>query len=180
MGFVVGVVAALLVVFLLGYITIKKPAFGETVIAVSIVLIALSTYLYFQQDNRLEKKKALIPNSEIVISDINYAYDYGNYFKLTGSIKNLSNRYRLQAILVKISFYRCPDYTNKEANKEANKKDIIEVIDESCEFIEDKELKIKTRLAKAKSGQFETYVLLDKNKFIPLIWKLELISGVAR
>ena len=173
MGFVVGVVAALLVIFLLSYITIKKPVFGRVLIAVSVILIALSTFFYFQLDKRVEKKKTLIPTSEIILGDIVYNYDYGNYFKLTGSIQNLSKRFRLQSILIKISFYQCSAGKNK--SKLATKVD-----DRLCEFIEEKQINIKTRLAKAQSGQFETYILLEKNKYLPLVWKVELVSGVAR
>ena len=49
MGFVLGVVAALLVIFLLTYITLKKPVFGRILIALSLVLVLTSTFLYFQK-----------------------------------------------------------------------------------------------------------------------------------
>ena len=48
MGFVIGVVVALIVVFLLAYITIKKPVFGEIVIAISVLMVLAAVFFYFQ------------------------------------------------------------------------------------------------------------------------------------
>lgn len=172
MGFIVGVVGALLVIFLLSYITIKKPNFGRSLIVLSLLLITLSIFFYFQKENRVDKRRSLISNDEITLSNIKHEYAYGNFYKLTGNIHNQSNRYRLQSITVKISFLQCPEKNIKISDKEVSKN--------NCELIEDKVAVIKTRLAAEDSGNFEHYLLLEKEKLAGLRWKVELISGIAR
>lgn len=165
MGFVLGVLAALLVIFLLTYITLKKPRFGQILIALSLALILLSTYLYFQKDNRVEKLQQLIPVDEIVISDVKFDYAYGNNYKLTGTISNLSKRYRLQSVQLKLLFYKCQsDNTSWQ----------------DCDLIDDVVHTVKTRLPANQTASFETYILLEQENYLTLRLKVEILSSIAR
>jgi len=165
MGFIVGVVAALLVTFLLTYITVKKPVFGRILIAISVSLVLLSIFSYFQKDKRVEKQQQRIALEEIVITDVQFDYAYGSFYKLSGTIANHSNRYRLQAVNLKIAFYKCPDVKSHW---------------QDCELINDMAHTIKTRLAAKQTAPFETYLLLDQKNYRSLRLKTEIISGVAR
>ena len=165
MGFVVGVVAALLVIFLLIYITLKKPVFGRILIALSLVLVLTSTFLYFQKDKRVEKQQTLIAIDEIVISDFKFDYAYGSFYKLAGTIANQSTRYRLQSVNLKLSFYQCADKNSQW---------------QDCELKNEISETVKTRLAAEQSASFETYLLLEQEDYSSLRLKLEVISGIAR
>jgi hypothetical protein len=165
MGFVVGVIAALLVIFLLSYVTVKKPAFGRVLIAISVLLVLLSTYLYHQKEDRVELRHQLISVNQIKLSDVNFKYAYGSYFRLTGQVENQSTKYRLQAVDLRLKFYRC----------EQERMPIAE-----CELVEEMVHEAKTRLAAENSGKFESYLLLDTEKFKKLRLDVEVISGTAR
>lgn len=165
MGFIMGVVAALLVIFLLTYITVKKPVFGRILIAISVVLVLLSVYFYFQKDDRVEKLQTLIALDEINISDVDFDYAYGNFYKLTGRVANQSKKYRLQAVNVRIGFYQCPDEHSQW---------------QECELMDEKMHTIKTRLAAQKSAGFETYLLLEQQGVLSWRLKIDIISGMAR
>jgi hypothetical protein len=175
MGFVIGVVVALLVIFLLAYITIKKPVFGEVMIALAILMILTSTFFYFQKDNRLANKKNLIPLEQIELTDIRHTLAYGNYYKLTAHLKNLSEKYRLQSIELKLSFLNCPSLEVSNYN--------------NCKLISEKHHKINTRMSAQKSAPIESYFLLDDEAVLAVInakkagsvhWKIEVLNGYAR
>jgi len=169
MVLVISVVVFLVIIFLLAYITIKKPAFGEIVIAIAVLMILASTFLYFQKDNRIEKKKQLIPVNEIELSNIQHQWAYGNYHKLTGHLKNNSEKYRLQSVELSVSFLDCPDSASNESQ---------------CQLLIKNQYKIDTRLSAQKSKNIETYILLDnikpkqENSFLK--WQITLESGSAR
>lgn len=169
MGFVIGVLAALIVTFLLGYITVKKPFFGGVLISISLLIIVLSIFFYFQEDSRLDKKKQLITVDQVELSDINYGFAYGNNYKLTANIRNLSARFRLQSILLKISFFQCNE---TEENIE------------NCQLVFEKQHEVVTRLAAEQSAKIETYLQLDDPELMhnkdSLRWQVKLISAMAR
>ena len=191
MGFVIGAVVALIVIFLLTYITIKKPVFGEVIIVLSIIMILAATFFYFQKDNRVENKKSLISLEEIKLTDIKHHLAYGNYHKLTANLKNESPRYRLQSINLNLSFFHCPQF-NSDSNsgldsglKEGSFKD--------CELLLEKAHEVDTRLPSQQETTIESYVLLDDEIFSSskssddtpqdnkqIHWKVEVVSGVAR
>lgn len=175
MAFVIGGVVALLVIFLLAYITIKKPVFGEVIIALAVLMILTSTFFYFQKDKRVENKKQLIPLEQIELIDITHSLAYGNYYKLTAQLKNQSQKYRLQSINLKLSFLNCP---SAEVSNYTN-----------CKLISEKHHKIKTRLAAQQSSAIESYFLLEDEAVLAIInanntnsihWRIELVSGSAR
>lgn len=176
MGFVIGVVVALVVIFLLAFITVKKPVFGEVMIALAVVMILASTFFYYQKDTRVENKKHLIPVEQIQLTDIKHVLAYGNYYKLTANLKNQSDKYRLQSIVLKLSFLNCaPSDSGRD--------------DTNCQLITEKHHKINTRLAAQQAADIETYFLLDDAAVLALInsdkktavhWKIELLNGVAR
>ncbi len=174
MGFVIGVVVALTVVFLLAYITIRKPVFGEVVIAVSVLMVLAAVFFYFQKDERVEKKKQLIPLSEIELTDVRHVLAYGNYHKLTAQLKNRSVKYRLQAIILNLSFFQCPKAAEAPVDS-----DFAE-----CRLLMQKQHTIKTRLSAGSSEKIESYILLDDDVLLqaqkPVRWKIELLSGMAR
>ncbi len=173
MGFVIGAAVASIVIFLLAYITIRKPVFGETVIVLAVLMILASTFFYFQTDARVEKKKNLIPMEEIQLSNVSHKLAYGDYHKLTGHLNNLSNKHRLQSINLNIKFFECPPEV--EAQAKINEK--------SCQLIVEKAHPIKARLSAGQSRDVETYVLLDDKALIDkpsLVWQVKLVSGVAR
>ena len=168
MAFLYGLIAVLFIVFLLGYVRIKKPVFGNSLIAITIILISLSTFFYFQMDNRIEKKEHLISVDEIVLSQIHSSLSYGNNYKLTAQVENLSKRYRLQAINIQINFLKC----------------IAAQETESCSILKTHQYRIDTRLSPNTSAQIEKYIMLDDIGSISdneiLKWKIEVLSGVAR
>ncbi|MCU7939919.1 MAG: hypothetical protein KZQ64_03740 [gamma proteobacterium symbiont of Bathyaustriella thionipta] len=172
MGFVIGVVVALLVIFLLAFITIKKPVFGEIMIALAVLMIVASTFLYFQKDNRVENKKNLIPLEQIELTDIQHTLAYGNYYKLTAQLNNKSEKYRLQSIRLKLSFLNC------DAVKSSDYK--------NCQLISEKYHTIKTRTPARQTEPVESYFLLDDEAVLAVIntgtvhWKIELLNGFAR
>ncbi len=173
MGFIIGAVVALIVVFLLAYITVKKPVFGEIMIGFSIVLIMASTFFYFQKDERVEKKRSLIPVEQITSSGFSHSLSYGNYYKLTSEIQNNSQRYFLRSIILNIKFFKCPDSFDTQ-----NETRFTE-----CEFILEKQHKIDIRLASQQTRKVESYLLLSEDKLADATnfkWKIEIISGVAR
>lgn len=175
MGFVIGVVVALLVIFLLAFITAKKPVFGEVMIGLAVIMILTSIYFYFQKDNRVENKKSLIPIEQIELTDIHHSLAYGDYYKLTANLTNQSQKYRLQSITLKLSFLNCPTPETIDYKK--------------CQLISEKKHNIKTRMPAKQSGAIESYFLLDDEAVLALInskeksliqWKIELLSGFAR
>ena len=165
MGFFYGLIAVLFIIFLLSYTRIKKPLFGNILIAITLLLVILSTFFYFQMDKRIDKKLHLIPLDEIEISQIHYTLSYGNNYKLTAKIDNHSKRYRLQAINLQIIFLKC-------------------LANAQCAEIKQQQYRIKTRLAPNESTLIEKYIMLDDIEAISdkevLQWKIEVISGVAR
>lgn len=169
MGFFYGVIAVLFVIFLLAYTRIKKPLFGNILIAVTVLLITLSTVLYFQKDKRLEKKEHLIPIDQIVLSQINSALSYGNNYKLTAKVENHSKHYRLQSVNIQITFLKCNTETAQE---------------ETCQLLGKEHYAIKTRLAAEQSTHIEKYIMLNNIPELKgtevLRWKIEILSGVAR
>ncbi len=173
MGFVIGVVVALIVIFLLAYITAKKPVFGKVVIGLSVLMIMASTFFYFQKDEHAEKKKNLIPIEEIKSSGFSHSLAYGNYYKLTSEIKNNSQRYQLRSIVLDVKFFKCPaSFDTEKAAKF-----------EQCQQVADKQHKIDIRLAPQQTSQVESYLLLGENELADaqnLQWKIEIINGVAR
>ncbi len=175
MSFVIGVITTLFIVFLLAFITIKKPAFGKTIIALSLAMVVLASVLYFQNDQQIEHKKHLIALDDIALTNIQYQLAYGNYYKLTAQLSNHSKKYRLQAIELAISFYNCPSKTPKNYKK--------------CQLIATKIHKIPTRLAAQQSTTIESYFLLDDENILHLIdntnkeflsWDIQLANGYAR
>ncbi len=172
MGFIIGVLGALLLVFLLAYLTVKNPKAGKVEIALSVILISLAVYLYFYDNERVEIHKNLIPVEQIQLSDIQHQWAYGAYYKLTAKITNKSSKYRLQSVDLKVSFYNCP-----QGNKQ--------VVMANCELINSLKHTVRTRLDAQKSMQMEVYLLLDDNLLgdVPidtLNWKVEVVSGLAR
>lgn len=177
MAFVIGILAALLIVFLLSYAVIKKPKFGGALIVVSLLMIALSIFFYFQKDKRVEKRASLIPIEQIKLSNLDYEFAYGTNYKLTATVKNNSPRYRLQWILIKVSFLHCQSKLKLVQSDN-------ELAIENCEVLQTKEQKVPTRLGSQSSSNIETYVALDKNKVWnnrqELTWKVELTGSKAR
>ena len=181
MGLVIGVLAALIVVFLLGYITVKKPVFGSVLISISLLFILIATFFYFQKDSRIENKKLRIPVDQIELSDVNYGFAYGNNYRLTAIIKNNSTRYRLQTVFLQISFLHCKGSDNslepvnslESANAPAD-----------CQLLEKRLHKVETRLPREKSTKIETYIQLDdallSQKGGYIRWQVEIASGMAR
>jgi len=200
MGFVIGVVVALIVVFLLAYITIKKPVFGEVIIALSVLMVLAAVFFYFQKDNRVENKKNLIPIEQIKLSDFSHSLAYGNYYKLTAHLKNQSPRYRLQSIVLQISFFQCP------ASFDLKSDDLkIENKFKSCHLLSEKQHTIETRLAAQQAADIESYILLDDDVLLDagsslspaegslpqaegslsrakgsIQWQIKIINGIAR
>ena len=138
------------------------------------ILILLVTFLYFQKDNRTEKKKQKIPLEQIHLSDISYGLAYGNYYKLISNVRNSSTRYRLQSVLLDISFYQC-----KSENSSL----------ENCRLLEERMHNVDTRLAPGKTEKIETYLLLNDTltqQTIPVKergvvrWQIKVASGTAR
>ncbi|MCK5697688.1 MAG: hypothetical protein KAI02_05970 [Gammaproteobacteria bacterium] len=174
MTLVIGVVVALVVVFLLAYITIRKPAFGEIVIALAILMILAAVFFYFQKDNRIERKKELIPLNQIELTQVSYTLAYGHYYKLSGQLSNQSKKYRLQSIMLKVSFFNCPTAKTTDFKQ--------------CQLMSAKNHSIKTRLAPQQSTAVEGYFLLDNKEISVLnsastqfvIRKIDLLSGTAR
>ncbi len=173
MGFIIGAVAASVVVFLLAWLTVKNPKAGKIEITLVVILIALAVFLYFYEDKRVEIHKNLIPLEQIQLSDIKHQWAYGAYYKLTAKITNKSSKYRLQSVDLKVSFYNCPQ------NTKAPKLD-------QCELINSLMHTVRTRLDALKSRDVEAYLLLDDNLLgdkVPadkLNWKVEVASGLAR
>ncbi|MCU7836813.1 MAG: hypothetical protein KZQ83_16380 [gamma proteobacterium symbiont of Taylorina sp.] len=169
MGFFYGLIAILFIIFLLAYTRIKKPLFGNALITITLLLISLSTFFYFQMDKRIEKKQQLIPVEEISLTDVNSSLAYGNNYKLAAKIKNHSKRYRLQSVNLQIEFLKC-----QSAQQQLGK----------CLLLKKGQYKIKTRLAASQSSNIEKYIMLDDlgvfNKNDILRWKVEVLSGVAR
>ena len=168
MAFFYGLVAILFVIFLLSYIRIKKPLFGNILIAITLLFITLATFFYFQMDNRIEKKQQLIPVDEIILSQVHSALAYGNNYKLSAHIENRSQRYRLQAVNIQITFFKCLEKQSLE----------------NCPVLKTHQYRINTRLSAGQSSQIEKYIMLDdlqplKSNEI-LQWKIEILSGVAR
>lgn len=162
MGFFYGFIAVLFVIFLLTYTHIKKPLFGNILIAITLLLISLSTLFYFQMGQRIEKKQHLIPVDEIVLTQVHSALAYGNNYKLTFQIENLSSRYRLQAINIQITFLKC---TAKQKSAD-------------CSVLKTQKYRINTRLSPKMTTQIEKYIMLDDIEVLQ--WKIEVLSGVAR
>ena len=173
MGFIIGVVAASVVVFLLAWLTVNNPKAGKIEIVLVIVLIALAVFLYFYEDQRVEIQKHLIPLEQIQLSDIHHQWAYGAYYKLTARITNKSSKYRLQSVDLKVSFYNCPQNIKTPKLKQ-------------CELINRLVHTIRTRLDAQKSRDIEAYLLLDDNLLgdkvaaDKLNWKVEVASGLAR
>jgi len=177
MALLIGVVVALVVIFLLAYITIKRPVFGEIIIALAVIMILAVLFFYFQKDNRIEKKKELIPLQQIELTQSSYKLAYGNYYKFSAQLKNNSEKYRLQSIILKISFFVCP---TKEVNDMQH-----------CQLLSETNHTIDTRLAAQHSAPIEGYFLLDNKEVSAIssdskdgtgfiIRKIELLSGTAR
>jgi len=174
MTLVIGVVVALVVVFLLTYITVRKPAFGEVVIALAVLMILAAVFLYFQKDNRIERKKELIPLEQIELTQVSYKLAYGDYYKLSAQLRNQSQKYRLQSIMIKISFFNCPTENTTDFKQ--------------CQLMSARKHSIDTRLAAQQSTAIEGYFLLDNKEIIALnsasntfiIRKIDLLSGTAR
>lgn len=187
MGFVIGAVVALIVIFLLTYITVKRPVFGEVVIVLSVLMIIVAVFFYFQTDKREEKKKNLIPLDEIQLSNISHKLAYGYYHKLTAHAKNLS-KYRLQSINFNIHFYQCPINYNTLQDTDYS----------TCKLLIEKQHKLDIRLSAEQGRDIETYVLLDDAVLVsaydslstsadgslPAVgsiqWQVTLTNGVAR
>jgi len=179
MALLIGVVVALVVIFLLAYITIKKPLFGEVIIALAVFMILAAIFFYVQKDNRIEKKKGLIPLQQIELTQSSYKLAYGNYYKFSAQLKNNSKKYRLQSITLKISFFVCPAKEVKDFQQ--------------CQLLSERNHTVDTRLAAQQSTLVEGYFLLDnkdaqaissgseaKNSNGFVIRKIELLSGTAR
>ncbi|MDX2503305.1 MAG: hypothetical protein QNL62_02325 [Gammaproteobacteria bacterium] len=174
MGLVIGVLAGLLVVFLLGYVTVKKPVFGGVLSSISLILVLIVIFFYFQEDKRVENQKQRIPVDQIGISDINHSFAYGNNYKLTANIINNSPRYRLQAVFLQVSFLQCGEDESSPEN---------------CQLIEKKLHKVSTRLAPGRSASIEAYIKLDDSvqaqgsvsqRMKNIRWQVKVASGVAR
>ena len=187
MGLVIGVLAALIVVFLLGYITVKKPVFGSVLISISLLFILISTFFYFQKDSRIENKKLRIPVDQIELSDVNYGFAYGNNYRLTAIIKNNSTRYRLQTVFLQISFLHCKGSDN--SLEPVNSLESVNSLGsanapEDCQLLEKRLHKVETRLPREKSTKIETYIQLDdallQQKVGYIHWQVEIASGIAR
>jgi hypothetical protein len=186
MGFLIGAVVVILLVFLLAFITIKKPVFGRVIIGLSLVMIITAVFFYFQKDNRVEKKKHLIPLEQVELSPVAHNWSYGNFYKLSADIKNNSDRYRLQSIVLQISLYKCPD---TQALKTDNQGSSIQF--DNCQQVMQREHKIDTRLAAQQSRKIESHFLLDvdtitknvvelNNGIDSLQWKIDLLGVNAR
>ena len=180
MGFVIGAVVALVVIFLLAYITVKKPVFGEVMIVLSLLMVIVSTFFYFQKDNRVENKKNLIPVEQIELSDVSHHLAYGYYHKLTAHLSNLSQKYRLQSIIINIRFFQCPEKHDLTKDKAFD----------NCRLLTEKQHKIDTRLSPKQSSDIESYILLDDKVLITaygsmpakgsIQWQTKVVTGIAR
>lgn len=173
MGFVIGVVVVLLVIFLLAYITVKKPVFGELMIGISVLMILVSTFFYFQKDNRAENKKNLIPNEQIELSEITHHLAYGNFYKITALLKNNSQHYQLRVLVLDIKFFKC-----KTSSDTMNDNNL-----QNCTLVSTKQHEIKTRLAAQQVANIESYILLDDDALAEasdLNWQIKIADGIAR
>jgi hypothetical protein len=174
MALLIGIFAALFVVFLLGYITVRKPAFGRVLIVLCSFLILFAVFFYSQKDERKEAKKQRIPVDQIELSEINYGLSYGNYYKLTAIIKNLSTQYRLQAVILNISFFQCQELEKKV-------KDTMKYNVDKCRLLETKSHRVATRLEAEMVENIETYLPLDDAlQLNNIVWQVEIASGIAR
>ncbi len=168
MGFILGV-AALLVVFLLAWLTVKNPGAGRIVSVIALTLIAIAIYFYFQEDQRVEKQKNLIPLEQIQLSNISHQWAYGSYYKLTGNLTNKSSRYRLQSIDLEIIFYKCPDAESTLSQ---------------CQKINSLQHTLRTLLDAQKSKPIEVYLLLNDELLGELSadklrWQVDVVYGLG-
>ncbi len=169
MGFMIGVAAALLVIFLLAWLTVKNPGAGWIVSIIALILVIIAVYFYFQEDQRVQKQKSLIPLEQIQLSNISHQLAYGNYYKLTGKLSNKSSRYRLQAIDLNIIFYKCPDPESTLSQ---------------CHKINSLQHTLRTLLDAQKSKPIEVYLLLNDELLgdvsaDKLRWQVDVVYGLG-
>ena len=175
MALVAGIIAGLLVTFLLIYTVTKKPLFGSVLIIVSLFLVALSTYLYWHMEDRVENRKSKITVDEIVLSDIKHQYAYGNNYQLSFSVTNQSEKYRLQSLELKILLLNCVHSSNEHHAQN------------DCQTISEIDHKLKARIPIKSTKTLQTYLQLDNsvegiNDTIhveKLMWQVNVVSGFA-
>ncbi len=171
MSLVYGVLAALVVIFLLAMVTVRKPKFGIGLSIVTLILISLAVIFYSGEDNRLDKQKSRIPVEQIILTDTQSRLSYGNTYKITGKLENRSTRYMLASIMLDIQVYAC-----------SNKEDDQTETDSGCDLLQQKQHKVDTRMKAETSRSFETYVIFDAlngNKG-NLKWDIKVLSGIGR
>mgnify|MGYP001825308973 FL=1 len=176
MALVYGVLAALLVIFLLALVTSRKPKFGIGLSIVTVFLIILAIIFYSREDSRLETQKSRIPVEQIVLSDVSSTLSYGNTYQITGQLQNQSSRYMLASILLDIQVYDCAREKVTQ-DVENNTK-----VDKECVLLQSKQHKVDTRMPPESLKSLETYVLFDAvngNK-TTLKWDIKVLSGIGR
>jgi len=176
MTLVYGTLAALLVIFLLAMVTVRKPKFGIGLSIATVLLIALAVIFYTGEDSRLEKQKSRIPVEQMLLTDIKAKLSYGNTYRISGKLENQSPRYMLASIMMDIHVYDC---SGEKFSQSAEK---TKWGDKDCVLLQQKKHKVDTRMLPETSKSIETYVLFDalNGNDENLQWDIRVINGIGR
>lgn len=176
MALVYGILGALLVIFLLAMVIVRKPKFGIGLSIATISLIALAIIFYSGEDSRREMQKSRIPVEQIILTDIESELSYGNTYRISGKLENQSPQYMLASIMLDIHVYDC------SAKKARQTVEVVTPDINDCVLLQQKQQKVDTRMLPESSKFIETYVLFDAlngNKK-PEWWDIRVISGIGR
>jgi len=159
---VYGVIALLVLSFLVMFVYVRKPKYGIALGTITCVLIAVASFLYLTEDRRVVKSQQKVTPQQLRLENISMLPAYGNNYKINAKLTNLSDNYQVTSIVLKLSLKDCSS--------------------NPCIDDDSQENSVKVWLKPKNSKAFETYIKFEKlaRERTPEEWTLEIISAKAK
>ncbi len=103
MYLVYGTIAVFLITFFTLFVYFKKPAYGISLAAISIIFISLAIFWNITEDSRDAKALEKIPLQQIRLSQQSLQPAYGNHYVYKAELENLSVSHQLISVQLQLS-----------------------------------------------------------------------------
>jgi len=103
MYLVYGTIAIFLITVFIGYVYLKKPAYGITLAIVSFILIAIAIFWNLTEDSRDNKAAQKISLQQLSLSQQTIKPAYGNHYLYKAILTNQSSTSQLTSINLQLS-----------------------------------------------------------------------------
>jgi len=159
---VYGIIALLVLGFLVAFVYVKKPKYGLALGTIVFFLVVGASVLYLSEDKRVQKSEQKIAANELRLDNVVMVPAYGNNYKINAQLSNLSTRYQVTSVLLRLDLKDCGTG---------------QCIDEASS-----EKRVKVWLKPGNKKNFETYIKFEQlaRERSKQEWQLNIVSSLAK